>query len=145
MIFFIIALGAGGLFAIQGVVNAELGKRFEHPLQASFISFLVALIFIVICLLILRPVIPPLSELKNISPINFTGGIYGVVYVTTILFLAPKLGIANTLVATIAGQLILSVIFDHFGLFGLVQRSVNIYRIIGCAGFLISLYFIQKK
>lgn len=139
------ALGAGGLFAIQGVVNSELGKRFEHPLQASFISFLVALVCIVICLFILRPALPTLTELKQIPPVNFLGGIFGVIYVTTILFLAPKIGIANTLVATIAGQLILSVIFDHFGVLGLVQRSVNIYRILGCAGFLLSLYFIQKR
>lgn len=145
MIYFIIALGAGGLFAIQGVVNAELGKRFSHPLQASFISFLVALVLIVVCLLIIRPSVPPLTELKHTPLINFTGGIYGVVYVTTILFLTPKIGIANTLVATITGQLILSVIFDHFGLFGLVQRSINIYRLIGCLGLLLSVYFIQKR
>ncbi len=35
----LIALVVGGLLALQGMVNAQLGKALSHPLQASFIQF----------------------------------------------------------------------------------------------------------
>ena len=61
-----------------------------------------------------------------------------------ILVLAPNIGIANTLAASIAGTLIVSVAFDHFGLIGLPVQPVNATRIVGCVGMLISLVLIQR-
>ena len=44
----LIALAVGGLLALQGMVNAQLGKALSHPLQASLVSFSVALLFLAI-------------------------------------------------------------------------------------------------
>jgi transporter family-2 protein len=139
-----IALCAGGLVPVQGSLNAHLSKGLNHPLQATFISFLGAVILLVIVLAVMSPPLPSLAQMKSIPVIYYTGGIYGVIFVTTILVLTPYIGIANTVVATIVGQLILSVILDHFGLFGLVRQPVNIFRLCGCAGLIVSLYLIQK-
>ena len=87
---------------------------------------------------------PSLAQLKSIPPINYTGGIYGIIFVTTILILTPRIGIANTLVAAIVGQVIVSVILDHFGLFGLAQRSISLSRLLGCVGLVVCLLLIQK-
>ena len=86
-----------------------------------------------------------MSQLKATPAFYFSGGVYGVIFVTAILMLAPRIGIANTLVATIIGQLIVSVILDHFGLFGLMRHPVNGFRLLGCAGLMVSLYLIQKS
>ena len=140
----LMALAAGGMVAVQGTVNSGLSKRLNHPLQASLISFVGAIPFIILILLILHPKLPAWSQLRAIPPLYCTGGIYGAIFVTTILFLASKIGIANTVVATIVGQLIVSVIFDHIGFLGLAVKPINIYRAIGCVGLLISLYLIHK-
>lgn len=139
------ALTAGGMVAIQGTINSGLSKRLNHPLQASLISFAGAIPFIIVILFILHPRIPEWSHLREVPPIYYTGGIYGVIFVTTILFLATKIGIANTVVATIVGQLILSVFLDHIGFLDLAVKPINIYRGAGCVGLLLSLYLIQKS
>ena len=103
-----------------------------------------AIIFLLILLIALNPPLPSVSQLKSTPAFYYTGGIYGVIFVTTILMLAPRIGIANTLVATIIGQLIISVILDHFGVFGLLRHPINGFRLLGCAGLMVSLYLIQK-
>jgi len=144
VIFLLLALCAGGLLPIQGAINSHLGKSLNHPLQATFISFFGAIVVLALLLIGLRPAWPSITQLKATPAIYYTGGIYGVIFVTAILTLAPRIGIANTLVATIIGQLIVSVVLDHYGIFGLRQLPVNGYRLLGCAGLLISLYLIQK-
>jgi len=144
LLFVLFALCAGGLLPIQGAINAHLGKNLNHPLQATFISFFGALIAIVFFLIIFRPEIPSISALKSTPAINYTGGIYGVVFVTAVLMLTPKIGIANTLVAAVVGQLIVSVTLDHFGLLGLVKHPASLTRILGCVGLIVSLLLVQK-
>ena len=145
ILFLAIAFCVGGLLPVQGSINAQLGKSLNHPLQATFISFFGAIIFLLILLIALNPPLPSISQLKSTPAFYFTGGIYGVIFVTTILMLAPRIGIANTLVATIIGQLVISVILDHFGVFGLLRHPVNGFRLLGCVGLLVSLYLIQKS
>jgi transporter family-2 protein len=143
-LFLFLAFCAGGLLPVQGSINAHLGKSLNHPLQATFISFFGAIILLILLLVALNPQLPSISQLKSIPVFYYTGGVYGVIFVTTILMLAPHIGIANTLVATIIGQLIISVFLDHFGVLGLTQHRVNGFRLLGCAGLMVSLFLIQK-
>ncbi|MFH2129111.1 MAG: DMT family transporter [bacterium] len=145
LFYILMALTAGGMVAIQGTINSGLSKRLNHPMQASLISFAGAVPLIIFILLVLQPKLPEWSQLRDVPSIYYTGGAYGVMFVTTILFLAPKIGIANTLVATIVGQLIFSVVLDHIGFLDLVVKPINIYRAAGCVGLLLSLYLIQKS
>ena len=145
LLLLLVALCAGGLVPFQGSLNAHLGKALHHPLQATFISFFGAVVVLVVLLLALNPPLPSVAQLKSIPAIYYTGGIYGVLFVTAVLVLTPHIGIANTVVAAIVGQLIVSVALDHFGLFGLQRHPVNLPRLIGCAGLLISLFLIQKN
>jgi len=144
LLFLTLALCAGGLLPIQGAINSHLGKGLNHPLQATFISFFGAIVVLVLLLIGLHPSWPSIAQLKSTPMIYYTGGIYGVIFVTAILTLTPHIGIANTLVATIIGQLIISVVLDHYGVFGLQRLPVNGYRLLGCAGLVVSLYLIQK-
>ena len=144
LLFLALALCVGGLLPIQGAINAHLGRSLNHPLQATFVSFFGASVVLVLLLLALNPALPSIPQLKSTPFLYYTGGIYGVIFVTTILMLAPRIGIANTLVATIVGQLIVSVGLDHVGALGLARLPVSGYRLLGCMGLLISLYLIQK-
>ena len=144
LLLLVVALCAGGLVPVQGSINARLSEGLNHPLQATFISFFGAVLLLIAVLLALRPALPSLAQFKAIPPIYYTGGIYGVLFVTTLLVLTPHIGIASTVTATIVGQLILSVILDHFGLFGLARHPIGLPRLLGSAGLLVSLYLIQK-
>jgi len=144
LLFLIIVLCAGGLVPIQGALNAHLGKSLNHPLQATFISFFGAVVVLVFLLIVLSPALPSIADLKSTPALYYTGGIYGVIFVTAILMLTPRIGIANTVVAAIVGQLIVSVILDHFGFFGLQRIPLSGLRLAGCVGLVVSLYLIQK-
>lgn len=145
LVYLFIALCVGGLVPIQGAINAHLGKSLNHPLQATFVSFFGAVAILIALLLALSPSLPSVAQLKSIPLFYYTGGAFGVIFVTTILMLAPRIGIANTIVAAIVGQLILSVLLDHFGVFGLARYPVGGLRFLGCLGLLFSLYLIQYR
>lgn len=43
------------------------------------------------------------------------GALFGVMYMLIVVFAVPKIGIAASTVCTISGQLIMSLVIDHFG------------------------------
>lgn len=139
-----IALLVGGVLPLQSAINSRLGQVLSHPLQASFISFLGGTIGLLAVLTLIRPEFPSPALIRSQPWHLFVGGLLGAAYVTMIITVAPKIGIANTLTASIAGSIIVSVIFDHFGLMGMPIKVINLPRIIGSAGMLISLFLIQK-
>jgi transporter family-2 protein len=57
----------------------------------------------------------------------------------------PKIGIANAVVAALCGQVILSLILDHFGVLGLSVNSINIQKIIGSVFLILGLLLINGK
>ncbi len=140
----LVALVIGGALPLQGALNSHLGKALNHPLQASFVSFFGAVLFLVVLLAVVRAPLPSAAQLGGIPWYYYTGGVLGVVLVTAILVLTPVIGVANTLAAVIAGQLILSVILDHFGLLGLEVRAASPLRIVGCFGLIASAVLIHR-
>jgi transporter family-2 protein len=141
----LIALAVGGLLALQGMTNAQLGKVLSHPLQASLISFSVALIFLAILMLFYGIKVPTLQALGEIPWYLYTGGLLGLIYVTTALVLIPRAGVANVILAIFVGQMLISICADHFGWFNTPVRSVDISRAAGCILLLGGLYLIQAR
>jgi transporter family-2 protein len=60
-------------------------------------------------------------------------GVFGVIYVALAILLIPKLGAATVVALIVAGQLLASLTFDHFGMFGVPQRPADVYRLVGAA------------
>ncbi len=140
----LLAILVGGLIPLQGSINAQLGKVLNHPLQAAFVSFLGGTLSLLIILLVLRPEMPGIRVFQVQPWYLFAGGLLGACFVTMVLVLAPHIGIANTLGAAIAGQLVMSVVFDHFGWLGLAVQPAGLSRIVGCVGLVVSLFLIQR-
>jgi len=144
--FIMIAFFVGGLFPIQGAINSHLGKFLNNPLQASFISFACAILLLSFLLLCIRPDFPDVSQLFELKWYYFVGGgVCGVSFVTMFVILTPKIGIADATTAFIAGELIMSVILDHFGVFGLEIHHISMERFIGCLFLFAGLILIQKS
>ncbi len=144
-VFIMIAFFVGGLFPIQGAINSHLGKFFNNPLQASFISFTCAIFLLSFLLLCIRPEFPDFDKLFKLKWYYFIGGgVCGVSFVTMFIMLTPEIGIANATTAFIAGELIMSVLLDHFGIFGLEIHEISITRFIGCLFLFAGLLLIQK-
>lgn len=62
---------------------------------------------------------------------KLSGGVMGALFVFGTAFLAPRIGLAALLSFVIAGQVLCSVTFDHFGLLGLAQRELSWPKLAG--------------
>ncbi|MFM7625110.1 MAG: DMT family transporter, partial [Gammaproteobacteria bacterium] len=61
------------------------------------------------------------------------GGLFGAMYVTVATLAGPRIGALLLLALTVAGQMVASIIVDHYGLLGFAQQPVTTMRLIGVA------------
>lgn len=134
----------GCLVALQGAINSQLGKVLSHPLQAAFISFLTGTIVLMIALWVSKFGFPTYSQVSTVHPSLLIGGIFGAIFVTSTILFIPKIGVANVLIAAVTGQMLLSLILDHFGLFGLDKQPASISRIAGVLFVVLGLYLVNR-
>lgn len=143
-LFIILAVLIGGIAPIQGGINSQLGKLLNHPMQATFISFLGGVLTILILLLIININFPAAAEMKKIPWYLYIGGVFGVVFVTVVIVLMPKIGATNLVVAIIVGQLVMSVIVDHFGLLKVPVHEISWTRLVGIVLLILGVFLVQK-
>ena len=60
----------------------------------------------------------------------WTGGILGVIFITSNILLLPIVGASLTVVLALNSQMIIALIIDHFGWFGISKRRLNVQRIL---------------
>ena len=139
-----LAVSAGLLFAVQGPVNSNLGRR-TNTFFATSVSFLGGLIFIIIlCAL------DGFGTIGNISQAKLwmlLGGLYGAFGVCVSVTSIPVLGVALTLMANMFGQLITGCVLDRFGWMGVDRTPVTPLRIVGIAAVALGIYliFLDKR
>ena len=63
----------------------------------------------------------------------WTGGALGAFYVSSTVYVAPRIGAATFFGILVAAQLGMSVVIDRFGLLGFPQRGLEPARIAGLA------------
>ncbi|MNQ74625.1 hypothetical protein D3C85_893890 [compost metagenome] len=126
-----IAVLAGAAVPFQAGSNAALGRALGHPLWATVTSLAVSLLLVLPVLLAMRPSLPAFGNAVQGPWWLWFGGIAGVIYITAALMLTPRLGAASFIVCVIAGQMLSSLLIDHFGLMGFTEKPANIGRIAG--------------
>ena len=127
------AVAAGSLIPYQGTVNSQLGKTLDQPFLAALVSFTGGMLTLAIIVLVLNLGLPAWTPKKPVPWYLFTGGLPGVVFVTTTLVLMPRIGVVATVGLMLVGQLIGSIVFDHFGVLGTEVRPANVRKMVGVA------------
>jgi len=56
----------------------------------------------------------------------WTGGFIGAYFVAATIILAPRLGAAPMVALVVGGQMLASLVFDHFGLIGYQVHPLNL-------------------
>lgn len=139
----VIAMLAGAVVPFQAGSNAALGRALGHPLWATVASLLVSLIVVLPVLIGMRAGLPDIGTAARGPWWLWIGGIAGVAYITAALVLTPRLGAASFIVCVVAGQVVASLIIDHFGLMGLAAKPVNLARIAGVALIVLGMLVVQ--
>ena len=135
----------GAILPVQAVLNTKLGKQTGGPLISSLLSFLVGLICLFIVNLFVNYTALSHMKLLSVSPwYVWMGGLLGAIFVSCVIFVNQQQGVALTFALVVAGQIFISLLIDHFGLFGSFVRPLSIPKIIGALLIIAGLVLIKK-
>ena len=127
-----VAAVVGGLVATQAPLNSQLGRT-VGGLQASVVALAVSFV----ALLALAAVTDGLGGIRRIGDaplyVAIGGGLAGALYVGSIVFTVRALGATGLTAVTIAGQLALAMVIDHFGWLGVERSPITAVKIAGVA------------
>ncbi|WP_051189419.1 DMT family transporter [Daejeonella oryzae] len=123
--FYLLAILAGIILAVQAGINSQLRTVLGNPVLAALISFIAgSIVLLIYVLLFQRQSFSQLPNLHGMAWYKWTGGIIGAMYVTGVILVAPKIGAANTAGFIVAGQILFALFLDHFGLLGFTQHPL---------------------
>ncbi len=126
----VVAVLVGALLPLQALINARLGALTHGALYASFVSFLVGTCLLGVVLLATRTPLLPAQPLASLPAWIWLGGAIGACLVLVATLLVPRLGAAALICLIVLGQLLGSLLLDHFGVLG-ATRPVDGLRLGG--------------
>lgn len=117
MLIFMIALVvvSGAVLCAQSAINGRLGAT-VGVLESSWLTFTVGALLSVLYVFLFEP--RHTLTLLSVPRWQVTGAFFGVVYMLVIVFAMPRIGTAAATVSVISGQLLMSLLIDHFGWLG---------------------------
>ena len=129
----ILGLIAGAGLPVQTAVNSRLRTKFGgSAFYAARYSFTSSTVLILILLALTGIGFSmPWGDLAGEPFWIWAGGVCGIFYLTCTTILMPILGSVQTVIFPIAGQVIMSLAIDHFGLFGSQVNSLTATRLAG--------------
>lgn len=142
--FVLLAVLIGTLMPVQAGLNAELTRVLKHPFLGAFVSLTTGAI-LVGALSIFNGGVGELKRLTEIQPHLFLGGVLGAIFVGSSLFFIPRMGATAMIGSFITGQLLASLVIDHYGLLGLNPNPVSMTRILGVFLLFAGLFLVIKK
>ncbi len=128
----IAVFAAGAAASIQGPTNARLAQGVGTPLNAALVSFFVGALTLMVLAVAMQHR-PDGQAVRAVPAWAWIGGLYGALFVFVLAWATPRLGVATSLAAVVAGQLVLGLIIDHFGLMGVPRQPVSLTRLGGTA------------
>src|SRR6218665_2832463 len=126
-----LALITGALIPIQAATNAAFSKSIGNPLTTGLMVFIIGLIGMLLFILVSRTALPTPGQLAAAPAYSYIGGIIVATYVVMITILAPRIGVGTAIALIVTGQIICAVLIDHFGLFNVTPRSLDLTRLAG--------------
>lgn len=137
LVYALLAAAAGVCIALQASANGKLRQNlagtqeYVGPAWASFLSICGTILCALLAMAVLRPPPPSREAIQTTAWWNWIGGPLGALIVLAGATLTPKLGAAAFIALVVAGQLLCSVVLDHFGLMGLPVTPVSGWKVLG--------------
>ena len=131
ILFILLVLLAGVMAPTQAGINALLSQYLRSYYLASLVSFCVGAMALLAFTLAMRVSWPPLQDIARAPWWVWLGGFCGAFLVTVTIMAVPRLGATTMFAFFLAGQMLASLMLDHFGLLGYPQQSINIWRVAG--------------
>lgn len=133
---YFISIFTGIILAIMISLNGQVGNIAGNYASSAIIHF-IGLIGIILVLIFTKSKV---VNLKGIPFYMFTGGLIGIL---TVLFTNASfmvLGVSLTVSLSLLGQLITSLVIDHFGYFNMTVVEFNKKKILGLVIIIAGIY-----
>jgi len=136
-----VAFCIGAVITVQVGTNTRLKEAFGEAMPAVIISSVLGVVVLAVATLVSRTPWPSAARLAGAPWWAWLGGLLGAVYAVATVLLARRLGAAALTAAVVTGQLVCSVVLDHFGALGFTEHALSAGRVVGCllmiAGFVL--------
>ncbi len=137
----LIGLLGGVAVGIQSPIAGAIGKRLGGT-ASSFIIHLSGAIFSGVLLVLEGG--ENIREWHKLPWYMLGAGIFGLILYQTINVTLPRLGSTMMIALIIVGQLVVGIVIDQFGLFGVATRHIDLARILGVIALLVGGYLIAR-
>ena len=140
---------AGLMFAtgigipIFAALNTGLAQQLGSPLVATWLTYLLG--FVVMTAVLLVTGLPDASRFTFDRPYLYLGVAFLLLYILSITFAAPRIGIGNAVFFVLIGQLIAAALIDHFGWLGSIRFPITSQRLLGIAVMAFGVYLAKKS
>lgn len=131
--FAIFAIGGGAAIVVQAAINSNLRFGLDSAIWAGFVSYLGGTLIMFLALIVTRQSWPSGAAIARVDWLSWTGGFFGAIYVIAAIWLLPRLGATTLLALFVTGQMLASVIMDHYGVLGVPQHPADWSRLVGCS------------
>ena len=133
----------GAATALQAPTNARMMGAVGSPVNAAFVSFSVGTAALGVLAVVLQ-VRPDIAASRALPWYAWVGGLYGAIFVVAAAWGVPRLGVATTIILMVAGQLLLSVVLDHFGAMGMPKQPISLGRVAGIGLVIAGVLMVRK-
>jgi transporter family-2 protein len=123
---------AGSMAVLQAPMNAALGAGLGSGTAAATISFGVGFAVLLVVITFSGD-LPNLARAWDVNGWLLIGGLLGAFYVWAILWTIPVLGVVTAVSGMILGQLVVALIMDAVGPFGLPTTAITPQRMLAVA------------
>ncbi|MHB8130274.1 MAG: DMT family transporter [Mobilitalea sp.] len=135
----LLAILAGIFTTIETSINSQLGK-YLTPSVATLHSLITGMTFMLLINLFLGN-ITRYSRIVTVKPIWLIGGFFGAFIIYLSSKSIPVLGISNTLILILAGQLVSGLVIDTFA----NNVEISVKKMVGLVLFLIGAIMYLKE
>ena len=136
---FPLLLLGGMAIAAQSSINGSLSVRTDVVTTAWLANVVAA---IILWFLVIFFEQPQAETMFSVPPWQLSGALFGTFSMVAIVIGVPRIGTAATIVAVIAGQIIMGLLVDNFGWFGNAQIVLDYKRMAAIALLAGALYLI---
>jgi len=131
LMYWLLAFLAGLMLTIQVGANSTLRQALGNPAMAALASFVVGLVGLWFYLVLTRASLPTRAAIAGVPAWAWLGGLLGAFYVASTVIVGPRLGAAALLALSVLGQLMASLVVDHYGWLGFPQHEITAIRLAG--------------
>lgn len=132
IVFYLLAVTVGVAISVQAAVNSQLAHGLGgNAVMAALVSFACGTAVLVLAAAARGGLAESFGALATQPLWKFAGGFLGAGFVFGTVFLAARIGLLNLVVLVIAGQLLMSMAIDNFGLIHMAVRKVSAVRMAG--------------